>query len=164
VTPEAAEDLVRRLAEGDVRALARAISLVEDGADGAVAVLRAAFPRTGRATVLGITGAPGAGKFENLNAHSLPVDVVLSGLLKLLLFFSKLSDDFFRGDLRFFLPNGGLPVLVGPHEVRKAKQEQKACEQMFLSHYPSSANDNSQRIRIEAGTRSCPAPRRSFQV
>jgi LAO/AO transport system kinase len=62
VTHEAAEDLVRRLAEGDVRALARAISLVEDGVDGAVAVLRAAFPRTGRATVLGITGAPGAGK------------------------------------------------------------------------------------------------------
>ena len=60
--PEAAEDLVRRLSEGDVRALARAISLVEDGSEGAIPVLRSAFPRTGRATVLGITGAPGAGK------------------------------------------------------------------------------------------------------
>ena len=59
---DAAEDLVGRLADGDVRALARAISLVEDGAASAVPVLRAAFPRTGRATVLGITGAPGAGK------------------------------------------------------------------------------------------------------
>ena len=58
----AAEELVRRLIDGDVRALARAISLVEDGAADAVAVLRAAFPRTGRAVVLGITGAPGAGK------------------------------------------------------------------------------------------------------
>jgi LAO/AO transport system kinase len=62
VGPEAAEDLVRRLSEGDVRALARAISLVEDGSEGAIPVLRSAFPRTGRATVLGITGAPGAGK------------------------------------------------------------------------------------------------------
>ena len=60
--PEAAEDLVRRLSEGDMRALARAISLVEDGGEAAVPVLRSAFPRTGRATVLGITGAPGAGK------------------------------------------------------------------------------------------------------
>ncbi len=54
--------LVDRLASGDVRALARAISLVEDDADEAVAVLRDAFPRTGRATVLGVTGSPGAGK------------------------------------------------------------------------------------------------------
>lgn len=59
---EAAEDLVRRLSEGDVRALARGISLVEDGAEAAVAVLRTAFPRTGRAVVLGITGSPGSGK------------------------------------------------------------------------------------------------------
>ena len=57
-----ADALVARLVDGDVRALARAISLVEDGAEGGVAVLRAAFPRTGRALVLGITGAPGAGK------------------------------------------------------------------------------------------------------
>ena len=55
-------ELVDRLVDGDVRALARAISLVEDGASAGVAVLRAAFPRTGRAMVLGITGAPGAGK------------------------------------------------------------------------------------------------------
>ena len=57
-----ADELVARLVDGDVRALARAISLVEDGAAGAVPVLRAAFPRTGRAVVLGITGAPGSGK------------------------------------------------------------------------------------------------------
>lgn len=55
-------EIVDRLAAGDVRALARAISLVEENAAGAVEVLRAAFPRTGRATVLGVTGSPGAGK------------------------------------------------------------------------------------------------------
>ena len=54
--------LVERLVAGDVRALARAISLVEENAPGAVETLRAAFPRTGRATVLGVTGSPGAGK------------------------------------------------------------------------------------------------------
>ncbi len=54
--------LVSRLLEGEVRALARAISLVEDGAPEAAAILREAFPRTGRALVVGLTGAPGAGK------------------------------------------------------------------------------------------------------
>ena len=55
-------DLVERLAAGDVRALARAISLVEEDVPRAVDVLREVFPRTGRATVLGVTGSPGAGK------------------------------------------------------------------------------------------------------
>jgi LAO/AO transport system kinase len=55
-------DLVRRLVEGDVRALARAISMVEEDVPSAVDVLREVFPRTGRATVLGMTGSPGAGK------------------------------------------------------------------------------------------------------
>jgi LAO/AO transport system kinase len=55
-------DLVGRLLAGDVRALARAISAVEENAAGAVEVLRAAFPHTGRATVIGVTGSPGAGK------------------------------------------------------------------------------------------------------
>jgi LAO/AO transport system kinase len=47
---------------GDVRALARAISVVEENAPGSAALLRGAFPHTGKATVIGITGAPGAGK------------------------------------------------------------------------------------------------------
>jgi len=55
-------DLVSRLADGDVRALARAISMVEEDVPSAAEVLRAVFPRTGRATVLGMTGSPGAGK------------------------------------------------------------------------------------------------------
>jgi len=56
------QDLVRRLLDSDPRALARAISLVEDHARRAGAILKAAYPHTGRATVVGITGAPGSGK------------------------------------------------------------------------------------------------------
>lgn len=50
------------LMAGDVRALARAISLVEENTAGAADLLRAVFPHAGRATVVGITGSPGAGK------------------------------------------------------------------------------------------------------
>ena len=47
---------------GDPRGIARGISLVEnDGADGPVLV-RDLFPRSGRASLIGITGSPGAGK------------------------------------------------------------------------------------------------------
>ncbi len=47
---------------GDPRAIARAISLVEAGAPEALALLGLLYPRTGRALVVGVTGAPGAGK------------------------------------------------------------------------------------------------------
>ena len=55
-------DLVTRLRAGDIRALARAVSLVENAAPEATDVLSACFPHTGRALRVGITGAPGAGK------------------------------------------------------------------------------------------------------
>jgi LAO/AO transport system kinase len=55
-------DLVGALRSGDVRALARAISTVEEQAPSAVSLLQAAFPHAGCSTVVGITGAPGAGK------------------------------------------------------------------------------------------------------
>jgi LAO/AO transport system kinase len=54
--------LAERLRVGDLRALARAISLVEDDAPAAQALLSACFPHTGEALRIGITGAPGAGK------------------------------------------------------------------------------------------------------
>jgi LAO/AO transport system kinase len=54
--------LVDRLLAGDPRALARALSLVEDETPEGDAVIRAIFPRTGRAEIIGITGPPGAGK------------------------------------------------------------------------------------------------------
>jgi LAO/AO transport system kinase len=54
--------LAKRLLAGDARALARAISLVEDDAGGAHTLLSACFPHTGDALRIGITGPPGAGK------------------------------------------------------------------------------------------------------
>src|SRR3990172_8282233 len=47
---------------GDARAVARAISLVEDGREAGVDLVRRVFNRTGRAYLVGITGPPGAGK------------------------------------------------------------------------------------------------------
>ena len=47
---------------GDVRAIARAISLVENESPEAAALVRDVFPKTGRAYLVGVTGPPGAGK------------------------------------------------------------------------------------------------------
>jgi len=47
---------------GDPRAVARALSLVEDDDPAGASVLRAIFSKTGRARLIGITGPPGAGK------------------------------------------------------------------------------------------------------
>jgi LAO/AO transport system kinase len=53
---------VERVRSGDVRALARAISAIEDNSAQAVHLMKALFPHSGNATVIGLTGAPGAGK------------------------------------------------------------------------------------------------------
>ncbi len=53
---------VRDLRSGDARALARAISVVENHAPGWIELLKDLFPHTGRALTLGLTGSPGAGK------------------------------------------------------------------------------------------------------
>jgi len=45
-----------------VRGLARAITTIENGAPEAITLLKALFPHSGRARVIGLTGAPGAGK------------------------------------------------------------------------------------------------------
>ena len=50
------------LRTGDVRALARAISAVENRSAGSSDLLKALFPHSGRARVIGLTGSPGAGK------------------------------------------------------------------------------------------------------
>ena len=47
---------------GDQRAIARAISLVENEPTRAPSLIRQLFARTGQASVIGITGAPGVGK------------------------------------------------------------------------------------------------------
>ncbi len=59
---DSVRDLVERVCGGDVRALARAISLVENDALEAAEVLSGCFPHTGKALRIGVTGAPGAGK------------------------------------------------------------------------------------------------------
>jgi len=61
VTSEAAP-LADRVCAGDPRAVARALTLVEDEGAAGAALLRDLFPRTGRAWLIGVTGPPGAGK------------------------------------------------------------------------------------------------------
>jgi LAO/AO transport system kinase len=56
------QNLVDRVTSGDARALARAITLVENRVPESSELLKALFPRTGRAKVVGLTGSPGAGK------------------------------------------------------------------------------------------------------
>jgi LAO/AO transport system kinase len=56
------QNWISKLRAGDPRALARAISTVENRAAGWADLLKALFPHTGTARVIGITGAPGAGK------------------------------------------------------------------------------------------------------
>lgn len=55
-------DLIEKLLKGEPRSIARAITKIESGADDAAALMKAVFPQTGKATVIGITGSPGAGK------------------------------------------------------------------------------------------------------
>src|SRR5437762_2926918 len=56
------DSVIGRITAGDLNAVARAISKVEDGAADAAELMKKVFPCTGRALVIGITGAPGAGK------------------------------------------------------------------------------------------------------
>ena len=54
--------LVAQIRSGDLRALARAISLVENRKEGWRDLLKGLFPLTGKARIIGLTGSPGAGK------------------------------------------------------------------------------------------------------
>ena len=55
-------DLIDLLHSGDPRALARAISTVENHAPGWIGLLKEIFPHSGHALTIGLTGPPGAGK------------------------------------------------------------------------------------------------------
>jgi LAO/AO transport system kinase len=57
-----AVELITKVLSGETRFIARAITLVENGGPDAAAVMKAISPNTGKATVVGITGSPGAGK------------------------------------------------------------------------------------------------------
>ena len=54
--------IAERLIAGDKRALARAITLIENGEPAGAGLVREVFPRTGKARIVGITGPPGVGK------------------------------------------------------------------------------------------------------
>ena len=54
--------LAGRLLQGDPRAIARAITLIESEDPQAIALIASIFPRTGRGYLVGVTGPPGAGK------------------------------------------------------------------------------------------------------
>ena len=62
------EELTAGVRDGDRRALARAISLVENGDPLAYPLVRELYPETGRASVIGITGPPGVGKSSLIGA------------------------------------------------------------------------------------------------
>jgi LAO/AO transport system kinase len=66
--PETDTTLAQRLMSGDKRALARAISLVEDDEPEGWALVREAYPHTGQAAIVGFTGPPGVGKSTLLGA------------------------------------------------------------------------------------------------
>ncbi len=65
--------LAERILTGDVRAAARLMRLIDDAQPSVETELRALFPHTGRARLIGITGNPGAGKstlVDRLIAHA----------------------------------------------------------------------------------------------
>ena len=55
-------EFVQRVRSGDIRALSRAISAVEDHSPESYELLKTLFPHSGKALLLGVTGSPGAGK------------------------------------------------------------------------------------------------------
>jgi LAO/AO transport system kinase len=62
------QSLAERLIAGDKRALARAITLIENDDPAGWELVREVFPRTGRARIVGLTGPPGVGKSTLIGA------------------------------------------------------------------------------------------------
>ena len=63
-----ADDLTDALLGGDKRALARAISLVENDDPEGWELVKRVYPRTGNASMIGFTGPPGVGKSTIIGA------------------------------------------------------------------------------------------------
>src|SRR5439155_25498327 len=64
-------ELIQRILSADPRAMARAMSLIENGDLKAREILKGIFFKTGRGVVVGITGAPGSGKSTLVNELAL---------------------------------------------------------------------------------------------
>lgn len=60
-------DLLARARGGDKRSIARLLSVVENDAPGAAEAMRALYPQTGHAQIVGMTGPPGGGKSTLVN-------------------------------------------------------------------------------------------------
>jgi len=70
--PASVENWTEQIRAGDIRAMSRAITAIENGAPEAGQILRELFPATGNAYLVGVTGAPGTGKstlVDRLAAH-----------------------------------------------------------------------------------------------
>ena len=65
------EDLAQRLLNGEVRALSRTLTLVENQTELGAALHRRLYANTGKAHIIGITGSPGAGKSSLVNEIAL---------------------------------------------------------------------------------------------
>ena len=61
------DDLLPKVREGNIRAVARVITLIENNGDAARTAIAALYPYTGKAHVVGITGPPGSGKSTLVN-------------------------------------------------------------------------------------------------
>jgi LAO/AO transport system kinase len=68
VPPKTEESLAERLVAGDRRALARAITLIENDDPAGWELVREVYPRTGKARIVGLTGPPGVGKSTLIGA------------------------------------------------------------------------------------------------
>ena len=99
--------LADRVLAGDPRAIARAISLIEDEDPASADLVRAIFPRTGRAYLVGVTGPPGAGK-------STLVDRLVSALRGTQSAQSSHSQSSFAGSAGFAFPPSVGVIAVDP--------------------------------------------------
>jgi LAO/AO transport system kinase len=68
VAQKTEQSLAERLIDGDKRALARAITLIENDDPAGWELVREVFPRTGKARIVGLTGPPGVGKSTLIGA------------------------------------------------------------------------------------------------